>query len=59
MKHTKEVYGSKNEIIRKDNEVTFDIEIGKNRKLNTTNVVTISISPEAINRNIKGEKTVS
>ena len=31
----------------------------ENGKLNATNVVIISLSPGAINRNIKGDKTVS
>ena len=59
MKHAKEIDGSENTLIRKGDEVTFDIEIGKNGKLNATNVVTISNSPGAINRNSKGDKTVS
>ena len=59
MKHAKEVDESGNALTRKVDEVTFDIEIGKNGKLNATNIVTISISPGAVKRNIKGDKTVS
>ena len=58
-KTLKKVDGSENSLIGKSNEVTVDILIGENGKLHATNVVTISILPGAINRNIKGDKTVS